>query len=62
MFERIKFNFTTIGAPGYRDFIKNTITGTSQADITVLVVASASGEFEAGFLKNGETRKHILLS
>ena len=37
-------------------------TGTSQADVAVLVVASASGEFEAGISKNGPTREHILLS
>ena len=33
-----------------------------QADVGVLVVVSASGEFEAGISKNGQTRKHILLS
>ena len=37
-------------------------TGTSQADVAVLVVASASGEFDAGVSKNGQTREHILLS
>ena len=37
-------------------------TGTSQADIGVLVGASAFGEFEAGITKNDQTRKHILLS
>jgi len=38
------------------------ITGTSQADCAVLVVASGQGEFEAGISKNGQTREHALLA
>ena len=38
------------------------ITGTSEADVAVLVVASAFGEFDVGPSENGETRDHILLS
>merc|ERR1711881_766465 len=45
-----------------RDFIKNMITGTSQADCGVLIIASGTGEFEAGISKNGQTREHALLA
>ena len=53
---------TIIDAPGHRDFIKNMITGTSQADCGVLIIASGTGEFEAGISKNGQTREHALLA
>jgi elongation factor 1-alpha len=36
--------------------------GTSQADCAVLIVASSTGEFEAGISKNGQTREHALLA
>merc|ERR1719249_362221 len=61
-FETPKYYVTIIDAPGHRDFIKNMITGTSQADCGVLIIASGTGEFEAGISKNGQTREHALLS
>merc|ERR1712225_61571 len=61
-FETAKYYFTIIDAPGHRDFIKNMITGTSQADVAILVIASGEGEFEAGISKNGQTREHALLA
>merc|ERR1712241_617064 len=41
---------------------KNMITGTSQADAAVLMIASDKGGFEAGFSKDGQTREHALLA
>ena len=38
------------------------ITGTSQADCAILIVAGSTGEFEAGISKDGQTREHALLA
>ncbi|KAH8120351.1 translation elongation factor [Phellopilus nigrolimitatus] len=61
-FETPKFMVTVIDAPGHRDFIKNMITGTSQADCAILIIAGGTGEFEAGISKDGQTREHALLA
>ena len=61
-FETDKVFFTIIDAPGHRDFIKNMITGTSQADAAILVVSGKKGEFEVGVGPGGQTREHAYLA
>jgi elongation factor 1-alpha len=54
-FETDKYYFTIIDAPGHRDFVKNMITGTSQADAAVLVVAAPEGVM-------AQTKEHVFLA
>ncbi len=53
-FDTNKFYFTIIDAPGHKDFIKNMITGASQADAGVLVVAANDGVM-------AQTKEHVFL-
>jgi len=54
-FDTDKFYITIIDAPGHRDFVKNMITGTSQADAAVLVVAAPDGVM-------AQTKEHMFLA
>lgn len=54
-FDTQKYYFTIIDAPGHRDFVKNMITGTSQADAAILVVSCKDGVQE-------QTREHAYLA
>jgi elongation factor 1-alpha len=56
-FETDKYYFTIIDAPGHKDFIKNMITGTSQADAAVIVVSANPGDGV-----QAQTKEHIFLA
>ena len=54
-FDTDKYYITIIDAPGHRDFVKNMITGTSQADAAILVVAAQHGIM-------AQTKEHMFLA
>jgi elongation factor 1-alpha len=54
-FDTDKYNFTIVDCPGHRDFVKNMITGASQADNAVLVVAADDGV-------QPQTQEHVFLA
>ncbi len=54
-FDTPKYSFTIIDAPGHRDFVKNMITGASQADVGCLVVDVNDGPM-------AQTKEHVFLS
>ena len=60
--ETTTYFFTVIDAPGHRDFVKNMVTGASQADGAVLFVSAKRGEYEAGTNPGGQTREHAFLA
>jgi elongation factor 1-alpha len=54
-FDTEVYAFTIVDCPGHRDFVKNMITGASQADNAVLVVAADDGV-------QPQTREHVFLA
>ncbi len=54
-FNTDKYYFTVIDCPGHKDFIKNMITGASQADAAILIVSAKDGIQE-------QTKEHLYLS
>jgi elongation factor 1-alpha len=56
------YNYTAINSPGHRDFIRNMITGSSQADIALLVIDCSLGGFECSWSSEGQIREHILIA
>ncbi|MCK5177599.1 MAG: 50S ribosome-binding GTPase, partial [Candidatus Aenigmarchaeota archaeon] len=53
-FDTTKYYFTIIDCPGHRDFVKNMITGASQADAAILVIGTKDGVMP-------QTREHVFL-
>jgi len=54
-FQTQKYYFTIIDAPGHRDFVKNMITGASQADAAVIVCSAKEGI-------QAQTKEHAFLA
>ncbi|MCX9085588.1 MAG: translation elongation factor EF-1 subunit alpha [Candidatus Methanoperedens sp.] len=54
-FDTAKYYFTVVDCPGHRDFVKNMITGASQADAAILVCAVKDGV-------QSQTKEHVFLS
>jgi len=54
-FDTDEYYFTIVDCPGHRDFVKNMITGASQADNAVLVVAADDGV-------QPQTQEHVFLA
>jgi len=54
-FDTDTYYFTVVDTPGHRDFVKNMITGASQADNAVLVVAADDGV-------QPQTQEHVFLA
>lgn len=55
-FESDKFSFTAIDTPGHLNYAKNVWSVTSLADVAVLVVSAAAGEWEAA-LESGRVKE-----
>mmetsp|Transcript_19671 Transcript_19671/g.27127 ORF Transcript_19671/g.27127 Transcript_19671/m.27127 type:complete len:454 (+) Transcript_19671:123-1484(+) len=60
-FETPRYSFTLLDCLG-RDVIKNMMTSSTEADLLLLTVSAANGEFEAGICRGGETREHPLVA
>ena len=50
-----------VDSPGHKNYVNEMIDGAARADVGVLIVSARTGEFEAGFLKGGQTKEHLKL-
>ena len=53
------FHYTIIDAPGHKDFIKNMVTGASQADVALLMVPANKGGFEVAIQKGNAKENEV---
>jgi len=60
--ETDKHKVNILDCPGHRGFLKNMITGTAQADVAVIIVPAALGEFERAITETGTLYEHIVLA
>ncbi|KAH3759243.1 translation elongation factor 1a [Pelomyxa schiedti] len=57
-----KYEVDILDAPGTRQFVKNMAVGSSLADVAVLLVSAAPGEFESGIMRGGMTREEAQIA
>ncbi|KAI5141508.1 elongation factor 1-alpha [Nematocida parisii] len=57
-----KHTVNILDCPGHRGFLKNMITGTAQADVAVIIVPAAQGEFERAIADTSTLYEHIVLA
>lgn len=57
-----KNNIILNDTPGHKLYVQDMIKGANQSDVALLLVSARKGEFEAGFLRSGQTREHVILS
>ena len=48
--------------PGHKKYIKNMISATSSADVSILIVSAVENEFKEGIEEGGQTREHLLIA
>lgn len=57
-----RIRYVIFDAPGHKNYVPNMIQGASCADFACLVISARKGEFEAGFMGDGQTREHAQLA
>jgi len=60
--ETDNFKVTFIDVPGHRDFITEMKEASAVADVAILVVSAATGEFESSVARAGQAREHLLVA
>lgn len=61
LFRTNKRDYFIVDAPGHQSYIQEMISGSSYAELAILIISARQGEFESGFEKGGQTAEHALL-